>query len=190
VDLIKGGKPAKTCREKKRQPATSDQTISNKGGTIMKKQKLVVLLCLLAVAALLPWAGDQAGAQVVVPPGAAGFNPNVNYNIPNFAYSPNIRKFVDSLPGLGAAGCVLGNPLGTGTCNENNLGQYIPIAVPDTTTYPDSDYYVIGLTQYSKKLHSDLPPTTLRGYRQENATDPKIQNVNQYLGPLIIAKIP
>ena len=90
----------------------------------------------------LSWGIDQAGAQVVVPPGAAGFNPNVNYNMPNFAYSPNIRKFVNGLPGIGAAGCTVSNPAGTGTCNENNLGQYIPLAQPDTTTYPDADYYV------------------------------------------------
>jgi FtsP/CotA-like multicopper oxidase with cupredoxin domain len=154
----------------------------------MKKLNIILLCCMLSVAAAFPWGINQAGAQVVIPPGAAGFNPNVDYTKPNFAYSPNIRKFVDSLPGLGAAGCVLGNPLGTGTCNENNLGQYIPIAVPDTTTYPDADFYVIGGVQYSKKLHSDLPPTTIRGYRQENATDPMIQNVQQYLGPAIIAR--
>ncbi|MGZ6274481.1 MAG: FG-GAP-like repeat-containing protein [Syntrophales bacterium] len=154
----------------------------------MRKKKLLILLFLLFAAAALSWGIDQASAQVVVPPGAAGFNPNVNYNVPNFAYSPNIRKFVNGLPGIGAAGCTTSVPAGTGTCNENNLGQYIPLAQPDTRTFPDTDYYVIGATQYSRKLHSDLPATTLRGYRQENATDPKIQNVNQYLGPLVIAK--
>jgi transposase len=40
----------------------------------------------------------------------------VNYNIPNFAHSPNIRKFVNGLPGLGAAGCALGTPLGVMSC--------------------------------------------------------------------------
>ncbi|HUW11367.1 MAG TPA: hypothetical protein VM537_16670, partial [Anaerolineae bacterium] len=39
-----------------------------------------------------------------------------------------IRKFMDGLPGLGPAGA-------------NNLGQYIPVAVPDKATYPGSDYY-------------------------------------------------
>ena len=34
-----------------------------------------------------------------------------------------IRKFVDTLPGLNVAGA-------------NNLGNYIPIAIPDTTSYP------------------------------------------------------
>jgi FtsP/CotA-like multicopper oxidase with cupredoxin domain len=156
----------------------------------MKTKKLLILLCLMTVAVALSWGTDQAGAQVQPPVGAAGFNPNVDYTKPNFAYSPSIRKFVDSLPGLGAPGCTLGNPLGTGTCNENNLGNYIPIAVPDTTTFADAQYYVIGATQYTQKLHSDLPATTLRGYRQENAPAgfTTLQNVNKYLGPAIIAR--
>ena len=66
---------------------------------------------------------------------------------------PGIRKFVNSLPGLTPAGI-------------NDLNQYIPIAVADTTTYPGSDYYEIALVQYKEKLHSDLPATTLRGYVQ------------------------
>lgn len=74
-------------------------------------------------------------------------NPGAGY------LTPGIRKFVDTLPGLGPDGV-------------NNLGQYIPVAVPDTTTYPGSDYYEIGLVQYRMKFHSDLPPTLLRGYVQ------------------------
>ncbi len=67
--------------------------------------------------------------------------------------SGGLRKFVDSLPGLGPE-------------NANNLGQYIPVAVPDTTTYPGSDYYEIAVVQYREQMHSDLPPTLLRGYVQ------------------------
>jgi FtsP/CotA-like multicopper oxidase with cupredoxin domain len=85
-----------------------------------------------------------------------------------------IRKFVDSLPGLGVA-------------NKNNLDQYIPVAVPDTTTYPGSDYYEISLVQYTEKLHSDLKPTTLRGYKQTNTIDPTVSKPN-YFGPTIIAQ--
>jgi FtsP/CotA-like multicopper oxidase with cupredoxin domain len=84
-----------------------------------------------------------------------------------------IRKFVDGLPGLGAA-------------SANNLGQYLPVAIPDPFSYPGSDYYVIELGQYTEKMHSDLPPTTLRGYRQTNTSDPTISKFH-YLGPLIIA---
>jgi FtsP/CotA-like multicopper oxidase with cupredoxin domain len=70
-----------------------------------------------------------------------------------------LRKFVDTLPGLGSTAA-------------NDLGQYIPIAKPDTTSYvgggstPAADYYEIALVQYTEQLHKDLPPTTLRGYVQ------------------------
>ncbi len=68
-------------------------------------------------------------------------------------FSGGIRKFVNGLPGLGAA-------------NVNDLGQYISVATADTTTYPGSDYYEIAVVEYEKQLHSDLPPTKLRGYVQ------------------------
>ena len=68
-----------------------------------------------------------------------------------------IRKFVDALPGLGAAA-------------KNGLGQYIPVAVANTTTFPGSDYYEIALVQYSEKLSRDVPATTLRGYVQLETT--------------------
>jgi FtsP/CotA-like multicopper oxidase with cupredoxin domain len=85
-----------------------------------------------------------------------------------------LRKFVDSLPGLGAA-------------NQNNLGQFIPVAIPDTTTYPGSDYYVLGLKDYTQKMHSDLPKATkLRGYYQVNTTNTSL-TAPHYLGPLIVA---
>ena len=70
-----------------------------------------------------------------------------------------IRKFVDSLPGLTDAGA-------------NNLGQYIPIAAPDTTSYPANgpapaaDYYEIAAVEWFEQMHSDIPPTTIRGYVQ------------------------
>ncbi|MCR4393330.1 MAG: hypothetical protein NUV31_03045, partial [Dehalococcoidales bacterium] len=67
--------------------------------------------------------------------------------------SGGIRKFIDSLPLLGSEGA-------------NNLGQHLPVAIPDQTTYPDSDYYEIALVEYKEKMHSDLPPTRLRGYVQ------------------------
>jgi FtsP/CotA-like multicopper oxidase with cupredoxin domain len=108
-----------------------------------------------------------------------------------------IRKFVDALPGLGEA-------------SANLLGQYIPVAVPDTTTYPGSDYYEIALIQYTEQLHSDLSPTTLRGYVQISTSvvpgkhitlqypdgSPMLDTLGgqvyavdnpQYLGPTIVA---
>lgn len=113
--------------------------------------------------------GSGATASAVV---AGGLITAINVTNGGSGYV-GIRKFVDGLPGLGAAGA-------------NNLGQYIPVAIPDTLAYPGSDYYVIELKQYTEKMHSDLPPTMLRGYRQTNTTDTTVSKFH-YLGPLIIA---
>ena len=130
--------------------------------------------------------------------------PGVDYTLGNYAYSPPLRKFVDKLPGLTAAGA-------------NSLGQYIPIAVPNIpygTPYPGSDYYEIGLVEYTEQMHQDLPNTgtKLRGYVQivpssypnavpldtahgltQNVTDLNGHQLYaaekpNYLGPMIITK--
>ena len=106
--------------------------------------------------------------------------PDYSGMTPNWAYTPPLRKFVDGLPGLGPD-------------NANNLGQYLSVAKPDTITYPGSDYYEIELREYTEQMHSDLPPTTLRGYVQvNNGTDAEGNNTLapdpiHYLGPTIIA---
>jgi FtsP/CotA-like multicopper oxidase with cupredoxin domain len=71
-----------------------------------------------------------------------------------------LRKFVDTLPGFGAA-------------NANNLGQYIPVAVAEKWVDPNGlatadDYYEIAAVEFRERLHSDLPAagTHLRGYVQ------------------------
>ncbi|MBC2578783.1 hypothetical protein [Clostridium sp. DJ247] len=90
-------------------------------------------------------------------------DPDTGYLVPdyfgtaNWAYSPPLRKFVDAIPGLGPSG-------------TNALGQYIPVAVADKTTYPGSDYYEIAVVEFKEQMHSDLPPTTLRGYVQLSTT--------------------
>jgi len=92
-----------------------------------------------------------------------------------------IRKFVDTLPGLGAGSRPAGTALGA-----NNLGQYMPLATPDTTTFSstNSDYYVLGLKDHTEQMHTDLPATTkIRGYYQVNGTD----HSTHYLGPMILA---
>jgi FtsP/CotA-like multicopper oxidase with cupredoxin domain len=116
-----------------------------------------------------------------------GGTPDYFGTYPNYANSPlptivggvvqpgtGIRKFIDSLPGVGAA-------------NHNDLNQYIPQAIPDQNKYPGSDYYEIELGQYTEQLHKDLPATKLRGYRQTNTTDTTVSQFS-YLGPLIIAQ--
>jgi FtsP/CotA-like multicopper oxidase with cupredoxin domain len=85
-----------------------------------------------------------------------------------------IRKFVDALPGI----CEVSG--------ANTLGQCIPLAAPDTSAFPGSDYYEIGLRDYTEQMHSDLPKATkIRGYIQINAAG--TSHVNHYLGPLILA---
>ncbi|MFY1690860.1 hypothetical protein [Plantactinospora sp. WMMB782] len=115
--------------------------------------------------------------------------------VPNYAYSPlpvcdaagrvapgtGVRKFVAALPRPGDV--------------PNELGNLIPVAVPDTITYPGCDYYEIGVQEYQQQLHPDLPPTRLRGYRQlNNGTDDTGHNTvappprPYHLGPLILAR--
>jgi hypothetical protein len=43
------------------------------------------------------------------------------------------------------------------------------------------------LKQYTQKMHSDLPATTLRGYYQKNTTDLNASKPS-YLGPVIVAQ--
>ena len=173
----------------------------------MSKLKVLIFLSLVLAMVGLCLSAGQAAAQAppiiqlppnIVPNPAMGFNSNVNYTLPNFSQSPNIRKFVDSLPGLGAPGCTPGtgtSPNVTGgTCNQNNLGQYIPIAVPDTASYPGSAFYDVGAANYAVQVSQDLPATAFRGYFQfagagpGQTNDPMIGGVNQYLGPAIIAR--
>jgi len=118
---------------------------------------------------------ESIEAQAVIGPGSGPcdttygphyFGPCPNYatsQLPTIdpttgAISGGIRKFVDSLPGLGPA-------------NANNLGQYIPIAVPDTTAYPGSDYYEIALVEYREQMHSNLTASKLRGYVRLSTTN-------------------
>jgi FtsP/CotA-like multicopper oxidase with cupredoxin domain len=102
------------------------------------------------------------------------------FGSPNWAFSPILKKFIDPLPGF----CPQGS----------SIAKCISVGHPDTITYPGSDYYEIDLRQYSEKMHSDLPPTTMRGYVQVNqGTDASGQNTVSpdpihYLGPVIIAQ--
>ncbi len=166
-----------------------------------------------AAADRLKAAYKQAGITAQAATMNPGGTPDYFGTTPNYANSPlptldvngvplagtGIRKFMDTLPGLGPTGI-------------NDLGQYIPVAQADTTTYPGSDYYEIALVQFTEQLHLDLPPTTIRGYVQISTTvvpgnqiplfypdgsprslDNKGQPVSavdkpHYLGPLIVAQ--
>lgn len=110
----------------------------------MRKQKLLIitLIGLLSVAALCCGIEQSSAQTGYVPP--PQLVPGVDYGLPNYSLSPIMRKFVDSLPLVGA-----GSP--------SNLGNYIPTAVPDTTSYPGSDYYEMAIVDYTQQMNSDLP---------------------------------
>jgi len=87
--------------------------------------------------------GSGYSAPVVTISDAAGTDAAATATI-GPPFTSGLKKFVDSLPGLGSAAA-------------NNLGQYIPQAVADTQTYPGSEYYEIAVVEYSEQMHSDLP---------------------------------
>jgi FtsP/CotA-like multicopper oxidase with cupredoxin domain len=150
----------------------------------MKGHNLLKLIT-LAWAILALVSGFDPGGASAAPVTTPGSVPDY-FETPNWANSPPLRKFVDTLAPLGCT-------------TKNNLGQCIPVALPDTSTYPGSDYYEIELVQYREQLHSDLPPvagnkmtatsggTLLRGYRQTNTTDTDLLTPH-YLGPIILAQ--
>ncbi len=51
-------------------------------------------------------------------------------------------------------------------------------------TLVGSDYYEIELGEFQEQMHPDLPPTTIRGYRQVNMGGTPFH----YLGPTIVAQ--
>ena len=50
-----------------------------------------------------------------------------------------IKKFSVTLPGLGPDGA-------------NEIGNYLPVLSPDTTTFPGTDYYDIVASQFTQTL--------------------------------------
>lgn len=103
-------------------------------------------------------AGQGSGATATATATGAGAITAIDVTAPGSGYlTKGIKKFQDELPvpcdPSSAAGC-------PGT------GKFIPIAVPDTTSYPNADTYEIGLVQYRTTFNTDLPPTLARGYVQ------------------------
>jgi len=96
----------------------------------------------------------------------------INLTNPGSGYvtTGGIKKFQDGLP-------LLCDPSVAGSCDAamNNLGQYVPLAVPDITIFTtangyadDADYYVIALVQHREQMNSSLPAggTLVREYVQ------------------------
>ncbi|MBU1420182.1 MAG: multicopper oxidase domain-containing protein [Proteobacteria bacterium] len=113
--------------------------------------------------------GTGATASAVTDVGAV-IAINVTNQGSGYLTAGGIKKFQDGLP-------LLCNPSVKGDCDAaaNNLGQYLPLGVPDTTTFTvangfanDADYYVIALIQTREQMSSSLPAqgTLLREYVQ------------------------
>jgi FtsP/CotA-like multicopper oxidase with cupredoxin domain len=124
----------------------------------MRMRRFLTLVGVVLAAAVLSWGGYQVALAQYVPPPV--LVPTVDYMKPNYANSPVLTKFKDALPGLAAPGAA-----------GNTLGNYIPLAVPMGTSTPagvprDGDYYEIAVVDFLQQLHSDMPPTKLRGYVQ------------------------
>lgn len=133
---------------------------------------------LLYIGAIAPIASQVALAQETGT--LADVTPGINQHRSNWAFSPSLAKFVDSLPGLGPR-------------FANNLGVYIPIAKPKANPlFPNDDYYELGLRDYNQLFHTDLSstPTRMRGYVDLNGDiDPNTGTQYQsFLGPLILAR--
>jgi hypothetical protein len=168
---FKHAQTLKSAREKSKEARERINALQN-GQPIPEPSGAAITKSAATKSAATKSVATAAVAQLSVqPPVGMGINRAVNINLPNYANSPNLRKFVNGLPGLGSAAA-------------NNLGQYIPVAVADTTSFPGSDYYEIALVEYTQQMHSDLPPTKLRGYVQKNGGDPN----PHYLGPIIVAQ--
>jgi FtsP/CotA-like multicopper oxidase with cupredoxin domain len=137
---------------------------------------------------ILPYGIGHAAVFPVVGPNGY-YTPDYFGTTPNWANSPLLTKFVDPLPGLWDPK-TQGNPLAGG----DTPAKAIPLAVPDTLTYPGSDYYEIELREFSEVMHSEMPATKLRGYVQTNNGTNGAGDANtivpaeiRYLGPIIAA---
>jgi FtsP/CotA-like multicopper oxidase with cupredoxin domain len=149
------------------------QSLRDKGKLTMKNKPSIKRISAIAVLAITVIAllsttliPNIASAQTWNDPVPHYFGPYPNYatsDLPTVTTDPvtgaitsvsgGIMKFVDSLPGLGPQGA-------------NNLGQYIPVAISDKTTYPGCDYYEIAVVEFKQQMHSNLSATTFRGYIQ------------------------
>jgi len=138
-----------------------------------------------------PLTGAAAPTPIVVGGVISGFSGGIG----GTGYTAPVVTITDPTGSGAMATATIGGPYTGGIRKFVNLLPDLPFAVPDTTTFPGADFYVIELSQYSQKMHSDLPATTLRGYRQLNNGTDVVTGLNSiappaqsYLGPVIIAQ--
>jgi FtsP/CotA-like multicopper oxidase with cupredoxin domain len=137
-----------------------------------------------------PLTGAAAPTPIVtggVITGFSGGTGGTNYTAP-------VITITDPGGGSGAlASAIIGPPFigGIKKFQDSFFDLKSVVAKPDTTTFPNSDYYEIALVQYTQSLSpSNLPPTTLRGYVQvpTGSTGCPASPTPHYLGPVILAQ--
>jgi FtsP/CotA-like multicopper oxidase with cupredoxin domain len=143
---------------------------------------------------------DPSGAITAIAPGAAGSGyiaPQitvVDVGAGGTVAAPTCGGVAQPACGSGALiTAVIGGAI-TGGIPKFVSTDTVPdlkavLAAPDITSFPGSDFYVIGLVEYSQSMHSSLPATRLRGYCQLTAPTFTICAAGQpyYLGPVILA---
>ena len=91
-------------------------------------------------------AGAGAAATATIDTGAIS---TITVTAPGSAYitADGIKKFTDALPGV----C---DPAGLAApaCPTTGTDKYVPLGVPDTTSYANSDTYVIAVVQYKMQF--------------------------------------
>jgi len=100
---------------------------------------------------------------------SAGFAGWIAASRYSFANGRGITKFAVTLPGLGRDGA-------------NNIGNYLPLLSPDTSTFPGTDYYNVAAGQFTQTLHPSIGETRFWGYADAKTRD------QRYLGGVIVAK--
>ncbi|MBE0430098.1 MAG: hypothetical protein IBX61_09560 [Thermoleophilia bacterium] len=103
--------------------------------SMLTRRRLLKLGSMAGAGLLLPWQfGLKCGSEETPAPGTETATAPEALRLP-----ADIDRFIDPLP--------------------------VPAVLPpDTTSYEGEDYYEILLTQFSQKLHSQLPPTMVWGY--------------------------
>jgi FtsP/CotA-like multicopper oxidase with cupredoxin domain len=136
------------------------------------------------------------GASAPVPTVVGGVITGFTGGTGGTGYTMPVITIVDPATGSGAlATAIIGGPYtgGMKKFQDPLFDLQKVLAKPDTTTFPNSDYYEIQLTQYQQSLSpSNLPPTTLRGYVQVPTGTVGCGGApvvpQSYLGPVILAQ--
>ena len=136
-----------------------------------------------------PLTGAAAPTPIVIGGVITGFNGGTG----GIGYTMPVISISDTTGSGAMASAIIGGPFtgGIQKFKDPLVDLTTLVATPDTTYFPNSDYYEIALVQYTQSLSpSNLPATRLRGYVQVPAgsTGCPASPTPHYLGPVILAQ--